>query len=488
MFIYIPFKILGYGWTPPDDANRHVAFSTIDAKWSDVLVIDEKFDTDHNAGWHQVLKFLYKYCGFDKLDLMFFSVVFLFFLVNICGLIISPTPIGWCIALLAMMNFDSGILSRMLLGRPYIISCAVTLVILRLWGIRPLKEEKNVFLQKSWARYLITIIAFTLGVWIHGTWYVFLLIPISFFIAGKNKEALQLAGCIIISTLMGAMLTGHFSQFLYYHFMATFTIYSEPTYNWLLVSENATGMQSIYWALFAALLAFLCARKNRFQLQDIAKDPVFIMVLLCWLGGILVIRCWVDWGRMALLVWMSYRISDLIDSSVSLKEPRVRYCLSAFVLTALLFCSINDSNGRYTKSVLVQPIDFYNEKTFDKLKGWEPEAGGIVYSNDTDVFYKHFYAYPEAKWKYVLGFESGIMKPEDKQALRNMGYSGLDDDYLPWINKMNHKDRLIISQSLKRFEQLEWVQGSRYYWIGRLKQATATADINSESSQQLPQL
>ncbi len=479
--VFIPFKILSFGWNPPDDASRHIAFSTIDAKWSDVLVIDEKYDTDHNAGWHQVLKFLNKYCGFDKYDLMYFSVVGLFLLVNICGILVAPSPISWCIALLMMLNFDATVLFRLMFGRPYLVSCATTLVVLYLWSLDS-EEYKPNFIKKTWVKYLLTIIALSLGVWIHGSWYIFLLIPISFFIAGRTKDSLKLTGCVLLSTVIGALLTGKFLHFLYYHFAVTFSIYSEPTFNWLLAKENHTGLQSIYWSSFAAIIILLCMKKSNYKLKSIGSDPVFIMVLLCWMGSIMIIRFWIDWGRMALLLWLSYRIHELIKSSYSLKNPRIRYCLSVFVLVCLTLCFINDYDGRYTKAALMQPVDFYNEQTLDKLKGWEPGDGGIIYSTSMKCFYQHFFMYPTAKWKYVLGFEPAIMKTEAQQIYRDIGYTGLEEAYTPWVKKMTENDRLILFNRLYTFPELEWIRGNRTWWVGRLKKKTPDSEVKTDTN------
>ena len=472
-FLFIPFKILSYGWTPPDDASRHIAFSTLDVKWSDVLIIDEKYDTDHNAGWHQLLRFLNKYCNFDKYDLMYFSVVGLFFLVNICGIIASPSPISWCVALLMMVNFDSTINFRLLFGRPYLASCASTLIVLYLWTFNK-ENTKPEFLKKTWVKYLLTIIALTLGVWIHGSWYIFLLIPFSFFLAGRTKDCLKLIGCVLVSTIFGALLTGKFLQFLYYHFAVTFSIYSEPTLNWLLVGENATGLQTVYWSLFAAIIIIFCMKKCNYKLANIGSDPVFMMVLLCWMCSIWIVRFWIDWGRMALLLWLSYRIHDLIKSSHSLNKPRIRYCLSMFIMVCLVLCFINDNSGRFTRDpILQQPIDFYNEETLNKLKGWEPGEGGIIYSTSMKCLYQHFFQYPTAKWKYILGFEAAIMKEEDKKILREIGYTSLEEAYGPWVKRMTEKDRLILNQKLSAFPELEWTRGNKTWWIGRLKKKTS---------------
>ncbi len=468
--VFIPLKILSYGWTPPDDAKRHVAFSTIDSKWSDIIVMDEKFDTDHNAGWHQILKFIHKYCGYDKQDLMFFSVVGLFLLLNICGIISVPSPVSWCLALLLILNLDDKIYYRMISGRPFIVSCAATLILLRLWGIKTLDDEKRVIFQKEWIKYLITIVVLSLSIWIHGSWYLFLLIPISFFIAGKTKDSLILTACVLISTVIGSLLTGRFTDFLYFHFFATFSIFTESTYNWLLVPEFAAGVQNVVCIIGVSIVILFCIKKCDYKLKNIANDPIFIMVLLCWMGSILVIRFWLDWGIIALLLWLSYRLQELINSSYSLNNPRIRYSLSFFIIVCFILCFINDKEGRYTKSVMMQPIDFYNESTIQLLKGWEPQDGGIIYSNTMYCFYEHFYEYPTAKWKYVLGFEPAIMKQDDKQTLRNIGYSKLEYDYAAWVKKMTEKDRLITFSKLNSFPQLEWIKGNRTWWIGRLKE------------------
>ena len=262
VFLIIPMKIIQYGWLPPDDARRHVAFSTIDCKWSDILVIDKKFDTDHNAGWHQILRFLYNKLGITKEGLIRFSVVGLFLLINIVGIISSPSPICWVLALLSFLIFDFGVLYRMILGRPYIMSCISTLLVLRLWAL-PNSNTEFGSKQKKYLRIALTIILFSLGTWIHGSWYIFLMIPFSFLLAGKIEESLSLTVCIIIGTLIGAAMTGNFVDFLSYHFNATLNIYSEKTFNWLLVSENSSGIQNTYFIPFVFTIIALCIYKKK---------------------------------------------------------------------------------------------------------------------------------------------------------------------------------------------------------------------------------
>lgn len=469
-FVFIPLKILNFGWTPSDDALRHVAFSTIDANWTDIVIIDEKYSADHNAGWHKILKFLYKYCSLKKEQLLLFSVFSLFLLVNICGIICSPSPISWCISLLLLLNIESNDVSlRMLSGRPLLFSSAATIALLRIWCIDFQEKKSNNLFNKNWAIYLISIIILSLSVWIHGGWYLFLLIPLSIFISGRAQKAFKFTLCLFISTLIGALLSGDFYNFLRFHFLVAYTVFNEPTYNWLLATEFATGIQETNWIAFTAIITFFSVYKKHLKLSDLTQDPIFIMVLLCWMGSICVIRFWSDWGLMALLIWLSYRFNEIIKSSDYIKTPRARYCLFLFLTISLVFCFISDTNGKYTKPVLSQPIDFYDNINIERLKGWEPQEDGIVYSTIMSCFYQHFYKYPTAKWKYILGFEPAIMNKEDKILLRNIGFSGLEEDYAPWINKMTEKDRLIIDRKLESFPQLEWIRGNRIWWIGRLK-------------------
>ncbi|MBP5469760.1 MAG: hypothetical protein J6Z11_11015, partial [Candidatus Riflebacteria bacterium] len=407
-----------------------------------------------------------------------FSVVGLFLLINLVGIFASPSPTCWVLALLSFLIFDIGVLYRMILGRPYIVSCMSTLLVLRLWAL-PNSNIEFGSKPKYYLKIISTIILFSLGTWIHGSWYIFLMIPFSFLLAGKIKDSVLLTACVITGSLIGAAMTGNFVDFLSYHFNATFNIYSEKTFNWLLVSENYSGVQNTYYIPFLFAIIALCIYQKKLTFKELTTDPAFILTLLTWLLSIQVIRFWIDWGRMALMFCLSYRFKDLIDSSETLKEPRVKYSLFLFVVCAVLFITTNDGGGRYSKDVFDQPINFNEER----LVGWAPEPGGIVYSDSMGVFYKHFYEYPTAPWKYILGFESAIMPDEDRKVLRRIGYNfRRPQEFLPWINKMTKADRLITIGSVGDFPQLESIRGARNYWIYRLKTATETADINASGT------
>jgi len=472
--LYIPFKVTSYGWMPGDDAKRHSAFATVNKEWSDIVVIKPEYSSDHNPGWHSILRVVHK-MGADKTNLLRFSFIGLFLLVNFTGLFVAPKPVAWLAAFFTLLITEPGILSRLLLGRPYLFSFAVTLVLLKIWSDTDLK-------LKTSTKLIISTLLITLAVWIHGSWYLFFLIPFAFFLAGFNKISLQLSACIVAGTLLGALLTGDFIAFFNYHIFATLDIFNEKTFNWLLVTEFRAGNVPFIWLLPVIPIIFWLVKNNKYKLSSLLSDPVFMLILLNWMLGIMTVRFWVDWGLPALMYWLSLRISDVIDSTDIFKQPRIKYGLMLFLLASTVFLATNDGGGRYSRSVFDQPIDFSEER----LKGWAPEADGIVYSNQMGVFYNHFHAYPEAPWKYILGFESALMPDEDRKILRNIGYNfGRTEEFLPWINKMRPGDRMILYGNLKDVPNTEWIQGSRFCWIGR-KTASATANITTPPTSDTP--
>lgn len=477
IFLIIPLKIMSYGWIPEDDALRHSAFATLSSEknWNDICVIEKGFEADHNPGWHSILRFLHNKLHFSKQNLLRFSVVGLFLLFTFCGIAAAPSPVCWLLAFLTLLTFEASFLGRMLLGRPYIISCAITLLIMKYW----ISKDESSYTKIDAKGIILSTVLFALGTWTHGSWYLYFLIPVSFLLAGKCKNSLNIILAIVIGTIIGALMTGDFNEFLKYHIFATTSIFTEKTFNWLLVSELASGNQPTSFMLYGVAIIALCVYKKKLTLKDLTTDPAFLLLMLSWLLSIMVVRFWIDWGRIALLFWLSQRAKDILDSTESLKEPRVKYCLFIFILCTLFFMSTNDGSGRFSRVVFNQPIDF----TEKRLEGWAPEPGGIVYSDAMCVFYKHFFEYPTAPWRYILGFEPAIMPKEDLKIHRQIGYNfRRAEEFLPWINKMTTADRIISIGPIGDFPQLESIRGARNYWIYRLKTASESADISIETT------
>ncbi len=459
IFLYIPFQILSKGYRPTDDANRHVAYSISNRQWSDILEFSPGLESDHNVGWHKILRFIYNIFRINKENLLLISVIGLFFLFHFTGSLVVPNKAVWPIVLIMMFLFDRSILHRTLLGRPFIISDVITLILLKIWFI---DQEK----AKIWVKYLVSIIVLSLAVWIHGTWYTFFILPTALLLAGKIKEAFELSFCIIFSTLIGAYLTGDFYGFMYFHYAATLNIFSERIYNWQLVTEFAEGNIHIYWFIPTLFIIMLLVSSKKLKLYELTKDAVFIMILLTWLLSIKVIRFWSDWGIVTLMFWLSFKLSELIQDMESVKKPLLRRILFVLIISAavILIPSYSWSNQRERANYTV---DFSKIEFAD----FKPQDGGIVYNDSMKHFYFQYFADPEGKYKYVLGFEPATMAEENKKIFRDITYSQFHfKAYKPWVDKLTKKDRLFTTEDLREnYPQLDWVKAAKKLYIGKIR-------------------
>ena len=458
VFILLPFQILSKGYCPTDDANRHVAFSVTDQKWSDVLEITPGLESDHNVGWHKLLRFVYKIFRIDKRGLLLFSIVGLFFLFNFTGSLVSPNKAAWIIVLIVMFLFDRSIIHRTMLGRPFILSNIVSLLLLRLWFV----DCKINY----WVKYIVSIITLSLAVWIHGTWYTFLLLPTALLLSGQIRKTLGLTFCIIVSTFIGAYLTGEFNEFLHFHYVATLNIFSERIYNWQLVTEFAEGNIHILWSIPTIFIICLLVQTKKLKFNDLSKDAVFILILLTWLLSIKVVRFWVDWGMVALMFWLSYKLSELIQDMQTIKKPLIRRLLFLVILVAAILLIPSYSWGN-RKEMSSYSVDF----TKEEFVSFKPLDGGIIYNDSMRHFYVQYYAEPDGKYKYILGFEPAIMPLEDKKVFRDISYSQFHyKAYKPWVDKLTKKDRLFASVDLSDYyPQLDWIKASNKLYIGKIK-------------------
>lgn len=457
VLLIVPLKITSYGWYPGDDALRHSAHGVNEKSWDDVLVMKSDYTIDHNPGWHSILRFMHKNFSMDKEELLLFSIVGLYLLYNIIGLIVVKNPIAWLIALVFLVMGDYGSNFRFIIGRPLVFSAAVTLLLLALWS-KPKGELKEGIVS------IVTIIMLSLATWIHGSWYLFLLLPVAFFLSGKNRQSFMLLGCTLIGSLIGALLSCNFLEFLIFHSSIPLKIFTESVASKQLVTEFSPGHVSGVIVIFGILITLLWQKKCNGKLADLTSDPIFIFTVLCWLMSIMVIRFWIDWGKVGFTLWISMRIADLIKNSASLKNPRVRYVLALFAITSFMFVGIHDRGGRYSDSdPYIVPIDFNDPDLLD----WKPGKDGIIYSNLMRTFFTHYFAYPDADWKYVLGFEAALMRDDDLAIFREIG-SGDNSAFDLWIEKMRPQDRLITHAKYGGSDKIEWKRATKGYFIGRL--------------------
>lgn len=456
VILVIAFKILSYGFMPPDDALRHVAKVISGKDWTQILVLRPGITLDSHVGWHKILELIYETIRLDKDGLIVFSVVSLFFFLCIVPLFFLKRPESWLIALLIVSVANFWSMFRIFLGRPFIFTMTVVVLLGFIW---PRLKEKPV----PWGPVIVLTVMIALATWIHCLWYMFALPVLCLFLARKWRAGFVVAICTLVGVLIGIMMTGSPIQFVEQTIRHFFLSFGSHTLTRQLVSEfqpfNGDPMM-VFVVMF--FLGWRSIRKE-WNIQLI-MTPMFILMMISWTFGFLAIRVWLDWGIPALLVWMTLEFEEYLKKSVdSLSYKRVWLTAS---LACVLFLSItNDNNNRWTNYSPKECLSVENPRH----KEWLPEKGGIFYHSNMFLFYQTFYANPNAEWRYVLGFEPSMMTKEDLTVFRNAQLSGAAQSYAPWIQKMRKEDRLVLTSTvIPQIKELKWYQAIPNTWIGRL--------------------
>src|ERR1700733_160550 len=199
--LLIPLQIMKYGYLPGDDALRHAAKAVNGKPWSEIMVLNEVYQIDHEFGWNLLLEKIHTGFNADAETLVIFSVVSLFLLVGLAALPWLRYPETWLAALTLSMITEM-LPFRFLLGRPYLITLAAVVSVLLLWrrfGSAP---------PKAWMAALMTGLV-TASVYLHGTWYLWALPGAAFFLAGQFRWGFTLGGCTVAGVFIGSALTGH---------------------------------------------------------------------------------------------------------------------------------------------------------------------------------------------------------------------------------------------------------------------------------------
>ena len=205
-------------------------------------------------------------------------------------------------------------------------------------------------------------------------------------------------------------------------------------------------------------------------------NPVFILAGLCSILGFLSVRVYVDWAMPAIAAWIAMEFDEFLKHSAIAPLRRMALTIITCLIVYLSFTS--DASGRWSSS---KPVEYLSYEDAGQ-KAWLPDPGGIVYSDDMFIFYSTFYKNPKADWKYILGFEAGLMRPDDLATLRAIQknsqlYNNFYKDfrihkyYYPWVKKMRPEDRLIIRGSpdaTPKIPELEWHYAAYSIWSGRL--------------------
>jgi hypothetical protein len=455
VLLLIPMKIIGYGYLPSDDALRHCAKAVSGKPWPEILVVGDAFKFDHNLGWHGLLGAVHRVTNWGAEGLVIFSVVALFFVVNAAMLPWLKRPEAWLVALLAAM-IVSDLPQRFMLGRPFILTTTVLMSIL--FASQNARPSLKIF-----ALFTTMIIACT---FVHGVWYLWALPIAAFVFAGQFRWAALLTGAWLAGVVCAALLTGHPADYILAAYdMARLSLGKHATSRTMVTEFQPFGGDILAIIILGAVVALRLWTKA--AAPAFARNPAFWLVCGGWMLGFRVVRFWGDWGWPALMVLIAMEVQFLLVAKFAADSLR-RLLLAAILTVAAFLAVTSDWNSRWTQSLTWT----FLTPDVPELAGWMPEAGGILYSADMDVFYQTFFKNPNGNWRYQLGYEPSLMPADDFETYEKILWNNGDAKaYAPWVQKMKPADRLVIpgnSGQRPNIPQLEWNYGVSGLWVGRL--------------------
>jgi len=451
----IPLKIIGYGYLPGDDALRHAAKAVSGKSWPEILVLGPAFKIDHNLGWHAILGAVHRATNWDAENLVVFSVVALFLIVNGAMLPWLKRPEAWLAALLIAMVI-SDLPQRFMLGRPFMLTITALMTIL--FAAQHCKISLKIFALFT---AVITVCTF-----VHGVWYLWLLPIAAFFFAGQFGWAVLLTFAWLTGTAFAALLTAHPVDYLSQALQVAFHSVGKHLTN----RTEAEELQPFDGAILSVVVAgALVGLRSLAKLNapPLARNPAFWIVCGCWILGFRISRFWEDWGWPALMVWIASDLELFMVAKIAADSLR-RLWLVLILAVAAFLCVTSDFSSRWTQSLAWQ---FLSEAEHPELKGWMPEKNGILYTVDMTIFYQTFFKNPNGDWRYILGYEPALMPADDFETYQKILWNGGDaKGYAPWAAKMKPADRLVIrgdGGAPPNIPQLQWDYGVSGIWIGR---------------------
>jgi hypothetical protein len=284
VILAIPLKIIGYGYLPGDDCLRHCAKAVSGKPWPEIIVTGETYKMDHNIGWHGLLRFLHSTLNWDAENLVVFSVVFLFILVNTAMLPWLKRPEAWLVVLLTAMII-SDLPQRFLLGRPFTITCTSMMTIFFL-------AKNN---QPNIKNFTLMAALLAVSTFVHGVWYLWLLPIAAFVFAGEYRWSVALTGAWILGTTASALLSGQPLDYLGQALQMALHGVGQHFTSRTEVEE----LQPFNGEILAVILVgALAALRNamRHTAPSLARNPAFWLMCGCWILSFRVGRFWEDWG------------------------------------------------------------------------------------------------------------------------------------------------------------------------------------------------
>jgi hypothetical protein len=471
VILAIPLKIISYGFLPADDALRHAAKAVSGKPWPEILVMGPAFQIDHNYGWHFLLRQVYlgiktgpAHEARDTEQLVLFTVVALFALVNWAALPWLKRPEAWLIALIAV-TLTSDLWMRFSLGRPFIVTMAGLLTILFAWQVRGTSPPK--WWTAAWMAAVIAACTF-----VHGVWYLWALPVAAFFLAGQFRWGWMLLVGWPAGAFLGASFTGHPFESLSQAVVMAVRAFGMHSTERTLAGEFQPSSGELFGLVLLGGLLIL-RQLAGLKARPMTANPAFWLAGMAWVLSFKASRFTEDWGWPALMVLIASDLQLLLQARFA-PDSFKRLGLTCGLAATAFLAITNDGGSRWTSNLTQQ---YLTTAEHPELTGWMPEKDGILYSGEMTIFYQTFFKNPNGDWRYILGYEPGFMPDEDFKVYHSILWNfGDAKAYAPWVEKMRPADRLVIrgaGGAPPNIPQLEWKYGVSGIWIGRVPRIPA---------------
>jgi hypothetical protein len=379
------------------------------------------------------------------------------------GFLASGTMPGWTLMLvLWFVALGTGLDTRLMLGRPFAISMAALVVVLAL----QMREEVG-----ARVRVAVSTACLCVGVWMHpSVWYLWLgVLGVLAWTHGVRRAA-EFGGMLAAALVFAVVATWDLDTVTYPIQHLVRSLGGDSLRHTHLVSEFQPGTVHGLLLLGTVVLAALCQARgiNPFERR---YAPAYLVAAGTTVLGLYVVRFWTDWAVPALLVWHALLAGRLLEQW---RAPVLHRSLLFCGLGAATYLGVTaDHGGRFTEasqdSLLVSKAE--------ALKPLLPDEGGVLYATDMRYFYRIFYRFPQGDWRYVLGFEPGMMPSELLREFRLIQFNEGKPEWLElWARRMTERDRMVLTRSAEPVVPgLVFRQFTDGVWVGRRMAVTGAS-------------
>ena len=456
VLLAIPLRIVALGWMPRDDVRRHAAKAVAGREWSEIVLLRPEARVDLHPGWHALLELAHRAGAETPRALAMLSIVALAAL-----FLVAPTSWfrraeAWVMALLAVALFEPSFFPRLLSGRPLVLAMGVLTLLLLDW--RRFQPQRGVAIRHH--RLDPALRAGLLG--------ARQLVPLAAAarrLLSRRRAARRAAHRRLLGGGNPRRRGSHRASDRLPLAVDRDRLPGRSDRTTRCGSSRPNSSPDRGPPPSCSRCSTLIAIRRGAGERSWFADPVFLLALAGWVLGLAVVRFWSDWGLPALLVWGAREIeAELERRPLRLKAE----LLVAGFATLALFLSLTGNRGdRWSRDEEGRHLRYDDAA----IRPWLPDAGGILYANSMGIFYDTFFENPRAPFRYAVGFEPGLMPPDDLAIFREISrQGGADAAFLPWVAKLTPADRIAVVRPggpRPAIPGLEWTEAFSGLWLGK---------------------